>query len=148
MPKATISQKSQPQAHPSREGKLLLVCEDAEYLRDCCSSLRENGYETACSASFAEAAGSVEQEAFDLIIVAQGSPAFEGRAVLERAIEKDRHTRILVLTRAVDMNSYLEAMQLGAWDYLEKPTDASKVAQLVKMHLHPASPKHEARGGR
>jgi FixJ family two-component response regulator len=36
-------------------------------------------------------------------------------------LQMDRHRAVLVVTRCVDMSCYLEAMQMGAVDYLEKP---------------------------
>lgn len=71
------------------------------------------------------------RESFDLVIVSQGSPAFEGRAVLERAIEKDPYTRVLVITRSVHMDSYSEEMQLEAHDYVEKPTAPAEIAKSI-----------------
>jgi len=46
---------------------------------------------------------------------------FEGRLLVERAIEIDRNLPVVVLTECLDMGYYLEAMQLGAADYVEKP---------------------------
>ena len=55
--------------------------------------------------------------------------------MLERAIEKDRRTPVLVFTRSVHMPSYLEAIQMGAVDYLEKPLFPSEIGELVAKHL-------------
>jgi DNA-binding response OmpR family regulator len=132
-----FDEKQEARDPTNRQGKLLLVCEDAKDLGDFCTRLKQHGYETSCSSSYAEGASSVDQQAFDLVIVSQGSPAFEGREVLERAIERDRGTRVLVITRTIDMSSYLEAMQLGAADYLEKPTTPPDILGLVRMHLRP-----------
>jgi ActR/RegA family two-component response regulator len=54
--------------------------------------------------------------------------------VVERAIEIDRHMRVLVLTECLDKGCYLEAMHLGAADYVEKPQRADEVARLVETH--------------
>jgi hypothetical protein len=48
----------------------------------------------------------LEFEVFNFIIVNQGSFEFEGRYVLVRVIDIDRHTAVLVLTRSVDMGCY------------------------------------------
>ena len=42
---------------------------------------------------------------------------------------------VLVLTECLDMDSYLEAMQLGAVDYVEKPLRPDEVARLVETHV-------------
>jgi len=49
---------------------------------------------------------------------------FEGRLLVERAIEIDRNLPVVVLTECLVMGYYLEAMQLGAADYVEKPLRA------------------------
>ncbi len=119
------------------KAKLLVVDEDVSDMCEYCGTLRQRGYQVHCVRSYAEGAACLDHEPVDLVIVSQGSPAFEGRHVLERAIEKDRHKPVLVLTRAVDMNCYLEAMQLGACDYLEKPVSAASLGEFVRTHLQP-----------
>jgi DNA-binding NtrC family response regulator len=73
-----------------------------------------------CS-SYEEGARRVEMEEFDFAIVGQGSASFEGRCVLERAAEMHRNIPIVVVARCLDIHCYLEAMDLGAVDYLESP---------------------------
>jgi DNA-binding NtrC family response regulator len=71
---------------------------------------------------------------FDFIIVSQGSADFEGRGVLERATEIDRRLPVLVVARCLDMHCYLEAIQLGAVDYLAEPVPAAELDRLVANH--------------
>ena len=54
---------------------------------------------------------------------------------MKRVIEIDRRLPVLVLTECLDMDSYLEAMQLGAVDYVEKPLRPDEVARLVETHV-------------
>ena len=46
----------------------------------------------------------------------------------------------MVLTRCVDMQCYLEAMQMGAVDYLEKPLSDAEIVHLVETHLRSQLP--------
>ena len=115
--------------------RLLLVDDDSEDLLYYSAILQRQGYEVISLTSYSEGAAYLEREEFDLVIVSQGGLNFEGRAVLARAIERDRHTPVLVLTRSVDIPCYMEAMQLGAFDYLEKPLAPSEMANLVAKHL-------------
>jgi DNA-binding NtrC family response regulator len=121
--------------------RLLVVDEDMEDLLYYSSVLQHQGYEVRSIPSYKEGAAWVEREDFDLILVSQGSRNFEGRSVLARAIEKDRHTPVVVLSRAIDMPCYIEAMQSGALDYMEKPLLPSEIGLMVKSHLRirPAS---------
>jgi two-component system phosphoglycerate transport system response regulator PgtA len=68
------------------------------------------------------------------VVVSQGTQAFEGRGVLDRAQQLDRHRPVLVLARCIDMPCYLEAMQMGASDYLEKPVSPAELLQFVRAH--------------
>ena len=88
----------------------------------------------AC-ASYTEGTLLLSKDSFDLIIVSQGSRNFEGRLLVERAIEIDRNLPVVVLTECLDMGCYLEAMQLGAADYVEKPLRADELARLVDTRV-------------
>ncbi len=116
-------------------GKLLLVDDDGADLAHHTAILQREGYEVLALASFAEAASRAKQEDFDLIIVAQGSRAFEGRTVLTCLAGREKRTPVLVLTRHVDVECYMEAVQLGALEYLEMPVVPAQLAQAVVRHL-------------
>jgi DNA-binding NtrC family response regulator len=113
---------------------VLLVEEGRSDMFQYCALLRRRGYRVCCSCSYAEGEACLANGPVDFVLVSQGSPPFEGRCILQRAIEKDRHTPVLVLTRLADMPCYLEAMQLGAFDYLEKPAATSELGKLVATH--------------
>ncbi len=117
------------------KGTVLLVDEDRDDLRFFRAILREQGYEVRGSESFEEGTRLLDSEAFDFIIVSQGSPRFEGRRVLERVNQIDRHLPIMVVARCLDMKCYLEAMQLGAVDYLAQPVSAQDFERVVDSHV-------------
>jgi two-component system C4-dicarboxylate transport response regulator DctD len=118
---------------------LLVVDEDSDDLLRYAAFLQRQDYQVRAISSFADAAACVEREDFDLIVVSQGTWGFEGRSVLARAIEKDRHAHVVVLSRSIDMPCYIEAMQSGALDYMEKPLAPSEIAQLVRKYLRTRS---------
>ncbi|MBI4166936.1 MAG: response regulator [Acidobacteria bacterium] len=75
---------------------------------------------------------------FDCVIVDQGGPAFEGRRVLDYLREFPQETPVLVVTRCHDMGCRLEAMGLGAVDYLQYPVTIPEMVRAIKAHLRPA----------
>lgn len=121
-------------AHAGRQGRILLVDEDRKVLDDYLPILRARGFEVRACLSYAQGAQCLDDEEFDFVIVDQGSLAFEGQAVVQRALQIDRWKPVLVLARCHDMKCYLEAMQLGALDYLEKPVPGSDIVRFVEMH--------------
>jgi DNA-binding NtrC family response regulator len=52
-------------------------------------------------------------------------------------LARNRRTPVVVLTRCLEMNCYLEAMQLGAADYLEKPVAPAEFERLVTTYFEP-----------
>jgi DNA-binding response OmpR family regulator len=119
------------------QGKILLVDEDARDLQLYTSLLRGQGHRVDCCTTYLEGAERLEHECYDLIILSQGGQTFEGQALLERAIELDRRRPVLVLTRSVDMRSYLDVMYLGAHDYMEKPPVPWEIIKTVANCLGP-----------
>jgi DNA-binding NtrC family response regulator len=115
--------------------RILLVDEDPGDLHYYRTILEALGYKIWTCNSFLEGARCLDGENFDLVIVSQGSPDFEGRAVLAHAIEIDRGLPVLVVARCIDMSCYLEAMQLGAVDYLEEPLSVTELVRVVENHL-------------
>jgi two-component system response regulator PilR (NtrC family) len=75
------------------------------------------------------------REKYDLVIVDQGSSNFEGRSVLSRAVEVDRRVPVLVLTRTVDADCCIEALDSGALEYVQKPLTTTEVRELVSDYV-------------
>jgi DNA-binding response OmpR family regulator len=117
-----------------RAKRILLVDEEAGDLRILRLILEGQGFAVFSCASFEAGIRCLEAEPFDFVVVSQGSRAFEGRSVLDRAMQLDRRRPVLVLTRSIDMHCYLEAMQMGAIDYLEKPVPPADLLRFVRAH--------------
>ena len=116
-------------------GNVLVVDEDPADLVYYRTVLQRAGCAVVTCSSYDEALDCLEAEHFDLVVLSQGSPAFEGRLVLEKAIAMDREKQVLVVARALNMSCYLEAMQLGARDYLEEPVPERDLMRAVETCL-------------
>jgi DNA-binding NtrC family response regulator len=104
-----------------KNGKVLVISQDHEDLLSYSRTLVALGCEVEMCSSYERGTRRMEEGNFELVLLSQDSPAFEGRCVLERNAELTRHTPILVVARCLDVHCYLEAMELGALDYLERP---------------------------
>ena len=114
--------------------RVLLVDEEAGDLKNLRLILEGQGLEVYTCTTYEAGVLCLEAEPFDFVMVSQGSCAFEGKRVLDRAMQLDRRRPVLVLTRCIDMNCYLEAMQMGAIDYLEKPVPPLDLLRFVRTH--------------
>jgi two-component system sensor histidine kinase/response regulator len=119
----------------TRTGKVLLIDEDAADLRVLGLVLEGKGFHVQTCKTYEAGLQDLETEAFDFVVVSQGTRAFEGRRVLERAMQLDRRRPVLIVTRSIDMPCYLEAMQMGAVDYMEKPVSPAELSQFVRAHI-------------
>lgn len=115
--------------------RTLLADEDPSDIRYYYGILRAIGHEVVVCKSYAEALALIDRENFDLVVVGQGSPAFEGRQVLVRALEINPEMPVLVVARTLDIDCYLEAMEIGAADYLERCAAPRDFMRSVDAHL-------------
>lgn len=118
--------------------KVLLIDDDKADLEYHRQLLEGQGHEVRASSSYLEGAGLAATEDFDFVVAAQGSVGFEGKIILQRLAERERPAPALVLTRSAEMSCYLEAMQLGAIDYLEKPIHPTEMRRILRTHLQPS----------
>jgi len=117
------------------QARMLLVNKDPQDLFHYRGILQKLGCQVRASSSFAEGVQCLGHEAFDLIILDQGSGRFEGQAVLVQAMEVNVELRVLVLARSYDRGCYLQAMQSGALDYLEGPLGAAEIIALLETFI-------------
>jgi len=127
--------------------KLLVVSEDVGDLTASRAFFESFGYEVVACSSHEQAAHSLQSEGLDLVLLNQGSPRLDWRGVLEHAVAIDRRTPVLVITRSVDISSYLDAMHLGAIDYVEEPLNPPDIVRLIEAHLPLKPPASEHREG-
>ncbi|HZP00712.1 MAG TPA: response regulator [Terriglobia bacterium] len=116
-------------------GKVLLVDEDPGDLHYYRNILEGYGCWVRACRSYQEGVRCLGEEPFNFVIVTQGSPKFEGRCVLERAVESDRRLPVLVVARCLDMKCYLESMQMGAVDYRVEPLTVQELCWFLKTRV-------------
>ena len=117
------------------ELRTLLVDEDPSDIRYYYGILRALGHDVQICGSYESALAVLDQENFDMVVVGQGSPAFEGREVLARALEINPATPVLVVARTLDIDCFLEALEMGAADYLERCAAPRDFMRAVDTHL-------------
>ena len=115
--------------------RTLLVDEDPSDIRYYYGILRALGHDVVVSESYPEALSLLEQGNYDLVIVAQGGPSFEGRPVAAKALEVNPEIPVLVVARTLDIDCYLEAIEMGVGDYLERCAAPRDFMRAVDNHL-------------
>ena len=105
------------------QGRILAVVDQLYfrvYLEDL---LREAGYDVATCSSGAEALLALEKGDFDVVITDLVMPGMDGSELVQRVRERWPTQEIIVVTSLGDARTAVDAMKLGATDYLLKPLD-------------------------
>ena len=112
-------------------GRILAV-DDQRYFRELLESLlREEGYEVQTVASGDEALRLLEHGDFDVVVTDLVMPVMSGTDLVFRIKEREPDQQVIVVTGVVDVRSAVEAMKVGASDYLLKPFERPELAAAV-----------------
>jgi DNA-binding NtrC family response regulator len=119
-------------------GTILLVDDETKILNALAGALREDGHEVVATASPREAQKLVARRLFDLLIVDNVMPELTGldliRELAATAPDGERPP-ILLMTAHATVESAIEAMKLGAVDYLQKPFEIDELLVVVRREL-------------
>src|ERR671935_301189 len=100
----------------------VLVVDDERSMRELLSiMLKQSGYHVVAADGGEEAVAALAREPFDLVITDLRMRKVDGIAVLRAAKEHSPHTVVLVVTAFASTETAVEAMKLGAYDYITKP---------------------------
>ena len=114
----------------------ILVADDEPSMRELLSIvLRREGYEVLLAASGAEAVRVLERRHVDLLISDLRMPDMSGVDVLRAGKQADPELSAIVVTAYASTETAVEAMRLGACDYLTKPFDVDELKILVRNTL-------------
>src|SRR5215468_8651635 len=106
----------------------VLAVDDQRYFRELIASLlREEGYEAETAASGEEALRILERADYDVVLTDLVMPGMDGSELVRR-VKQRRPDHVVVVTGVVDIATAVEAMKLGASDYLLKPFDRRTLA--------------------
>ena len=117
------------------KGRILAV-DDQRYFRELLEGLlSEEGYEVVTASSGEEALRILEQSHFDILLTDLVMPGMDGNDLVHRAKERDPEQEIVVVTGVVDVKTAVDAMKLGASEYLIKPFDRETLASALDKIL-------------
>lgn len=107
---------------------LLLVDDDEAFRHVLARALERRGYAVTCAGDVAAALVEAQTLAPEYAVVDLKMPGESGLVLIEKLIELDPNTRVVMLTGYASIATAVEAIKLGATHYLAKPVDADEVA--------------------
>jgi DNA-binding NtrC family response regulator len=112
--------------------KVLLVDDEEEFLDVLGERMQMRGMEVKTSASAMQALETLEQESFDVIILDLMMPEMDGLEALKRIKHNRPELQVILLTGHGTIEKGVEAMRLGAMDFVEKPADMETLASKIE----------------
>jgi len=115
----------------------VLVVDDESTLRESCVNvLRMQGFEVSSAARGEEALDLVQRRDFDIILADLYMTQVSGMELLHQALERRADTIVVMATGNPSVESNLEALEAGAWDYLPKPFSATHLNVVIGRAAH------------
>lgn len=118
-----------------KAARILVADDDREFLRAVERILVQVGYDVSTASNGAEAIAILEANSFDLIIADLRMPTADGLELLQDIRRRGLKVPVLLVTAFGEVESYLEAMTEGAFDYLTKPVACEELMRLVESAL-------------
>ncbi len=114
----------------------ILVVDDEQGMREFLSILLEReGFVVECAQDGEEALQVVQKSPFDLIISDLKMPALDGVRLLEGLQKFRPGVPVILITAYASADSAIQAMKLGAYDYLTKPFRVEDIKQVISRAL-------------
>jgi CheY-like chemotaxis protein len=112
----------------------MLIVDDEETIRWALAELfMQDGWAVRSAADGQEAVQQMEEEVFEFMITDLKMPGLPGVEVVRRARQTSPAMGVMVLTGYASLETAVEAVRLGAWDYVTKPCDVRYLRSRVEQ---------------
>jgi len=117
------------------KGRILIV-EDEKSMREVLKILLEGeNYEVVSASDGLEGLSHIEKDIFDLVITDVKMPKVDGFELLIKVKEMSPNTIVIMITAFGTTEAAIEAMKLGAYDYINKPFKIDEIRLIVKKAI-------------
>ncbi|QIA07506.1 sigma-54-dependent transcriptional regulator [Draconibacterium halophilum] len=111
----------------------ILIVDDEESVRDSlCNWFLEDGYEVDSAGNAKEALAKLQSENFDIILADIKMPGMDGLEMHRRIKELDSSAIVIVMTAFASVETAVQALKDGAFDYITKPFDPDDLSHLIR----------------
>jgi DNA-binding response OmpR family regulator len=119
----------------SQSGRILIVDDEASIRLTLSALLERAGYEVTSAENGEEAVVVLERQVFELLLVDLKMPGMDGMQVVIAARQRQPDIAVIVLTGHGSLDTAIEGLHQGIFDYLLKTTEPAQVIERVKAGL-------------
>ena len=115
-----------------KDAKILLVDDETVFANNMSKLLNRRGYQVTAVNSGDTALQALMDNSFDVMVLDLKMPGMDGIATMHEMRKLSLFTEVLVLTGHGSIDTALEAIQLGAYDYLTKPCEIAELVSKIE----------------
>jgi DNA-binding NtrC family response regulator len=117
------------------ERRILIVDDELSVRSSLEEWFREDGFKVETAEDGLAALRRMDKGPFDIVLLDLKMPGMDGMEVQKRIREIDAAATVIILTAYASVETAVEAMKLGAYDYVTKPVDPDDLSRLVRNAL-------------
>ncbi len=126
-----------------KNARILLVDDETVFANNMSKLLNRRGYQATAVNSGDAALQTLMDKSFDVMVLDLKMPGMDGIAMMHEMRKIGLFTEVLVLTGHGSIDTALEAIQLGAYDYLTKPCEIAELVSKIEAALERKAPKEK-----
>jgi two-component system OmpR family response regulator len=112
--------------------KILLVDDDAEFTDVLSERMGNRGLKVDTVNDGASAVDKVKEKSYDAVILDLAMPGMDGIETLKVLLSRQPDLQVILLTGHATVEKGVEAVKLGAMDFIEKPANLEKLLEKIK----------------
>jgi DNA-binding NtrC family response regulator len=115
-----------------KDARILLVDDEVVFANNMSKLLTRRGYQVKAVNSGDEALRALMDNPFDVMVLDLKMPGMDGIATMQEMRKLGLFTEVLILTGHGSIDTALEAIQLGAYDYVTKPVEIAELLSKIE----------------
>ena len=122
--------------------KILIIDDEKNILDSLSGILEDEGFTVSKAMDGKEGLDVFDREAPDVVLLDVWMPEMDGIQVLKEIKTRNKDARVVVISGHGTISTAVEAVKMGAYDFLEKPLSIEKVLEVVYRSLAQIRPRH------
>jgi DNA-binding NtrC family response regulator len=115
-----------------KDARILLVDDEVVFANNMSKLLSRRGYQVKAVNSGDEALRALMDNSFDVMVLDLKMPGMDGIATIHEIKKLGLFTEVLILTGHGSIDSALQAIQMGAYDYVTKPCEITELVSKIE----------------
>lgn len=111
----------------------ILIVDDEESVRESlCNWFKEDGYQVDCAENAKKALEVLESKDYNIILADIKMPGMDGLEMHRRIKDLDKNAIVIIMTAFASVDTAVQALKDGAFDYITKPFDPDDLSHLIR----------------